>query len=335
MLCTVVWESYAKNEMREMRETLERFLRPDSPDWSRSGVYAYWDTVTNDLLYVGLASDLPHRFAEHNGLVSHSGGNKRDKIDAYFEGRERLGFTVVVQAAAAAIPDEIADVSLTLGAKKSDVIAVGEGQLIELHRLNYGRWPLWNGTGGSKLGQKWAKQTSSSLLDTLSARRESLFVARQALRDLEANPRALEYEAALHTARMRTVMEAHGVDRPPEEVFRGLDQTEAAHRIEQFLMLKMGHLIDSLDESNDRIRGWLQVVSQPAFWEGEAEAVRQGMLGLLARGDPAPGDREAAQIVVAAIARGAPEGLAELTEELVSSGYLGSVPAFGAADDLR
>lgn len=63
-------------------------------------MYAYWDRETHELLYLGLASDLPGRFAQHNGLVKHSGGNKTKEINAYFTDHEHLGFTVLLQGKA-------------------------------------------------------------------------------------------------------------------------------------------------------------------------------------------------------------------------------------------
>lgn len=61
MLCTIVWDTYADDERAAVWDALTRLLPPDSPDWARKGVYVFWDPDTHELLYVGLARDLPKR----------------------------------------------------------------------------------------------------------------------------------------------------------------------------------------------------------------------------------------------------------------------------------
>jgi hypothetical protein len=78
MLCTVIWDIYRSDERPQVWEALQSLLLEDSPDWSRKGVYGYWDPETKKLLYLGLANNLPERFSQHNGLVPHSGGNKSE-----------------------------------------------------------------------------------------------------------------------------------------------------------------------------------------------------------------------------------------------------------------
>ena len=100
MLCTVIWDIYRSDERAQVWEALQSLLAEDSPDWSRKGVYGYWDPETRELLYLGLADNLAGRFAQHNGLVPHSGGNKSRQIEAWFEEHEQLGLTTMIQAAA-------------------------------------------------------------------------------------------------------------------------------------------------------------------------------------------------------------------------------------------
>ena len=186
VLCTAISDAYRAEERSEVRDALATMLSPGQPDWSTRGVYAYWDHDTHDLLYLGLASDLPNRFAQHNGLVPHSGGNKKDEIDAYFAQRETLGFTVLLQSKAVAIWERLAEFDPTLGSTAQAIIAFGEGQLIEMHRLVHGHRPPWNKVGGSKDGKQWAT-APPALLEILAARRSSLFVARKTLRELAAS----------------------------------------------------------------------------------------------------------------------------------------------------
>ncbi|HEX6701353.1 MAG TPA: hypothetical protein VF101_11535 [Gaiellaceae bacterium] len=263
----MVSDAYATDERSEVFEALSDLLAPDSPDWSRKGVYAYWDRENHDLLYVGLASDVPARFAQHNGLISYGGGSKKQEIDDYFLHRSRLGLTVVIQGAAVAIHDAIVALDFTMGVRSDELIAVGEGQLIESHRLTNGRRPPWNKTGGSRTGKQWATR-APALLDILAARRSSLFVARKSLRDLASSEVALGYEAAIHAARMRATMDAHDVGRFPD------DSNELTLAIRKSLMLSGGHLLDELDASDAEVVEWLRKLSDPTYWRQEAEANR-------------------------------------------------------------
>lgn len=159
-----------------------------------TGVYAYWDVNTHELLYLGLATDLIGRFAQHNGLVKHSGGNKGREIDSHFASHELLGITVLVQSKAIAILEQVQQISLLLGATASGLVATGEGQLIEIHRLVHGHRPRWNKTGGARDGKRWATQ-ASGLLDVLALRRDSLFTARAPLRTVADDLRVRFFEA--------------------------------------------------------------------------------------------------------------------------------------------
>jgi hypothetical protein len=123
MLCTVMWDAYASDERADVHSALETLLQSGS-DWSRKGVYAYWDVNSHELLYLGLASDLPTRFAQHNALTSHGGGNKKNEIDAYCAGQPLLGFAVMVQGAAVDMQDAVAAINPTLATPAHEMVAV-------------------------------------------------------------------------------------------------------------------------------------------------------------------------------------------------------------------
>lgn len=59
MLCTVIYDAYKTSERAEVHEALSTLLSPGQRDWSPKGVYAYWDRTNHDILYLGLASELP------------------------------------------------------------------------------------------------------------------------------------------------------------------------------------------------------------------------------------------------------------------------------------
>ena len=252
MLCTVIWEAYTSGERHQLWTALKDLLPKEDPDWSRNGLYVYWDPGSKDMLYVGLASNLPKRFAQHNRLVPHSGGNKRAEIDTWFETHEYLGFTIMIQAGAVALLDQLNEVSVTMGAKTADIIAGAEGQLIQLHRLERGTWPAWNGVSGAVRGQEWATETGRSLIRVLTSEMDSLFVARRTLRDLVADPDARRFEAAIHAGRMRAVLEAHEIRMPLPS------HEDASRRVLQSFMVRSGKLVDDLTPSDAHVIEWLR-----------------------------------------------------------------------------
>lgn len=324
MLCTVIWDTYANDERRAMWSALHRLVPPDSRDWSRKGVYAYWDPRDRQLLYVGLATDLPERFAQHNRLVPHSGGNKADKIDAWFENRDRIGFSLLVQAAAVEALDVLYGLSPTLGVESSSISRVAEGQLIELHRLEHGRRPPWNGVGGSSLGARWATQRGRSMIRLLSAADESLFVARRALRDLVSDVDSMRREASVHGARMRTLMESHEAD-----FDEGDDPQERVERISRFLMLRAGKLVDDLADSDAEIRRWLNSFTDVDAQRDEQfrylQATRE-----LERAAPLERDQEALRFIASLLSDGTAEEVARDAADVLASGYLEQRPRLDA-----
>jgi hypothetical protein len=83
-LGTVVRDVYESDDRQTMYEALELLTRGN--DWSRSGVYCFWNPTKCEALYIGLASTLPARFGQHNSLRGSRPrkGNKGKEIDAWF-----------------------------------------------------------------------------------------------------------------------------------------------------------------------------------------------------------------------------------------------------------
>jgi hypothetical protein len=100
-LGTVVRDVYQNDERLMMYESLELLTRGN--DWSRSGVYCFWDPRKCEALYMGLASVLPARFGQHNSQrgTRPRKGNKGREIDAWFGEHDRLGFSIILQEALA------------------------------------------------------------------------------------------------------------------------------------------------------------------------------------------------------------------------------------------
>jgi hypothetical protein len=315
VLCTVIYDAYKTTERAEVHEALSTLLSSGQRDWSPEGVYAYWDRTTHDILYLGLASELPTRFAQHNGLTSHGGGNKTKEINRHFASNERLGFTILIQSKAIGLMEQIQTLDPTMGATAARTIAVGEGQLIEMHRLLHGRRPAWNRTGGSRGGKRYATR-APALLDLLAARRESLFAARHSLRVTTGSFRLRLFEATIHASRMRAMMEAHGMTTVPKDG----DVIDQA-RIERSFMFRDGRLVEDLDASDTDIRRWLELLGDPEHWREEAAAWR-GVLQRTPGSTPAPHEQAVFALLDLVVSQAAPPEHILATRDILDSGYL-------------
>lgn len=204
-LATVIRDVYHSNERKEMREALRELLPVGGHDWHPSGVYCFWDPESHDVLYVGLAKNLEQRFAQHNGLGGSSAkGNKRRQIDVWFAKHPRLGYSIIVQSAAVVLLERLGLDTPT------EIIATGEGQLIEAHAQRFGTRPPWNAMGGSSYGSTWAGPRSAGYFLLLTGRVDGLLVARRTIRQLAAEPDSVDREMTLHGARMHALHE-HGM----------------------------------------------------------------------------------------------------------------------------
>lgn len=187
-LGTVVRDVYTNAERGEIYEALNLLLRGNS--WHRAGVYGYWDPRTADALYIGLASNLPARFAQHNSLRGSKPrkGNKGKQINDWFDSHTRLGFSLVLQ-------EGLADEDYEPFSRNA------EGQLLEGYRRVYGALPPWNSIGGSRVGAGYVRDNSAIWVDSMTGKVDGLAVARRTLRELNEDATAEYYEANIHTAR--------------------------------------------------------------------------------------------------------------------------------------
>lgn len=320
MLCTLIWDTYTNADRVSVLAAMRRLLPRNSRDWSRKGVYAFWDPDTRELLDVGLASNLPQRFAHHNGLVTHSGGNKLKEINQWFSAHDRLGFTVLIQGAAIQILEDVHQMDWMLGAEARGLTQVAEGQLIELHKQQHGHWPPWNGIGGSVQGSEWARPSERSVIKLLSAADESLFVARRTLRELVQDKRALQLEALLHAARMDALQQLHGMD-----FDFGDDRQENVEKIVRVLMLRDGKLIDDLSPSDDRIREVVTRFTDPRAAANE-RLKHLAQLQDVAAGTTDDRDRAVAEYLPGHMGIDADDYNARLAADIIGSGYLDEKP---------
>jgi hypothetical protein len=193
----VVRDVYRHAERLELRKSLAGLLPTGGGTWSPAGVYCFWDPETHDALYVGLASNLPNRFAIHNG-IRHAPprGNKSREIKEWFRTHRRLGYSIVVQSA---LSDD----------KYENASSRAEGQLIEGHRLRYGFIPPWNNIGGSTEGAAKAGILTGGWFDLLTGRRDSLVVSRRTIRGLDADWDAEMKESDLLVTRIPPLVDSY------------------------------------------------------------------------------------------------------------------------------
>jgi hypothetical protein len=270
-----------------------------------------------------LATNLPERFAQHNGLVTHSGGNKLNAIESWFVAHERLGFTLLLQAAAVEILDVLYQLSLTLGAESAGITRIAEGQLIELHRLEHGHRPPWNSVGGSALGARWATPSGRPVIRLLSAADSSLFVARRTLRDLVADHRARRLEALVHGARMRALMESHQLDD------YDVDPQEVTEKIERFLMLRDGKLIDDLNCTDAQIRNWVRRLADRVAQAADREQILQQIDDLAGGAAIGEEDHQAMVFIRHLLLNDGDNETAEIALEVLNTRYLEEEPQLG------
>ncbi|MET4581576.1 hypothetical protein ABIE21_001066 [Conyzicola nivalis] len=228
MFGTVIWDVFGRDEAEEVRAAIEDLASPtDGIGWSSSGVYAFYDPTSqrdasssHPLRYLGLATDLATRFAQHNGIIPvKDGSSKFSDIDAWFRTHPLLGYSAFVQSPlhqanisrvkktfGSTIVDWSSEFDYDVDARRS--IALLEGQLIETSVLDRGELPSWNKIGGSVAGKSLAPSgTGSALISLLEGSHDNLFVARRSIRELSTDSSAYFDESdTLHVARMQALM---------------------------------------------------------------------------------------------------------------------------------
>lgn len=230
MFGTIIMDAYRESETLEIADALEDLCSPnDHYGWASAGIYCFWDYYIEEVLYIGLASDLCVRFKQHNGLLPLDPDCcKESYIKNYFSCNERLGYSIFVQSSlsqpltfrnkskykkyAKQHNSPIADLLSEDG--KNDIKRV-EGILIESYRQKHGHFPPWNSVGGSIEGQKRVMPNNINIVQSFCTPdwyERSPIISRSTLRELSANPEYEAYENFLHAARMYMLI--FGMDYP-------------------------------------------------------------------------------------------------------------------------
>lgn len=241
---------YRRRDARAVRDALEDLASPcDSYGFASTGVYVFFDPESRDVLYIGLARDLPVRFAQHHGMLGcPTRSCKRTRIQAHFRRHDTLGLAVVLQgpldqsdtarwredlaragvALPAAVYDEEHPGFADLPGEGLEHARVMEGILIEAYRRQHATWPPWNATGGAVEGQRRATLGAYALLETATGRSDSLLLARRTLRQLSADPATLNLEGLLHAARVEAFLATFGRDLTTWHILRAVHRAATA-----------------------------------------------------------------------------------------------------------
>lgn len=227
MFGTVILDTYRKEEKLTIAKALDEICSPkDSYGWASAGIYCFWDYYMEEVLYIGLASDLSDRFKQHNGINRVSDDScKYQYIEKYFESNDRLGYSIFVQSPlsqpltyrnkkqylkiAKDINSPIEDMLSEQG--KDDIKRV-EGILIEAYRKIHGHFPPWNDIGGSTEGQERVLPNNYYIVKSFCSPHDYIsnpIISRSTLRELAANPSFMSFESFLHSVRMNILI--HGM----------------------------------------------------------------------------------------------------------------------------
>lgn len=215
---TFILDIYRREEAADLRNALEDLLGPESGSaWSTGGVYLFWDPVNRKPLYVGIAGDLPVRFAQHNSLRScPAAACKREQIASYFDEHEALGYTVLAlsslsQPSTARQRDildlcdrDLIELNEALSAEVLEEIRTVEGRLIADAKMRFGAIPPWN-TSPGRIPLK-PPDREDAVLGLAVGAADVLLQARKTIRELAATPEWGMFEERLHGARIRSTM---------------------------------------------------------------------------------------------------------------------------------
>ncbi len=226
MLVTVIVDAYSENEIPELAEAIEEIASPsDSYGWSSSGIYSFWDPITKEIYYIGLAVDLPLRFRHHNHLAGCPVECcKWEGIREFFLQRDRLAYSIIVQStlsqgicsrwekqnpgAMEYIAEEFGymDTKEAIEMVNHDVdnsLRFMEGALLKQHLEKYEQLPRWNKIGGlvsSHQSEGLAQLLIPSITASLGV--TDPFVARRTIRELASSAEETAFEVHLHGGRL-------------------------------------------------------------------------------------------------------------------------------------
>lgn len=262
MLATMLADVFCEGDLSSVAEAIADLCEPsDNYGWSSCGIYAFWCPDSRQLLYIGLAKDLPLRFRQHVGLTAcDKRGCKVDEVKSYFGSAERLGYTAFVQSrlmqpSCSRGPDYYQGHHLNKVIDRE--IRCNEGLLIDLWKYLSGSLPAWNMINGGTEGQALSQLIQSGddmdklyalystptaisqrykerLLLALAADYSEELVSRASIRELADDPWLEGHEEiVLHAARMRAITQGISFEDAIDQMRADTDYKSRIESIEQ------------------------------------------------------------------------------------------------------
>jgi hypothetical protein len=229
VLTTVMFDAFSLDRADEIASAIDEVCPPEGGGpFASSGLYAFWDPETRELLYIGLARDLGYRFRQHTGLVMCDPRFcKIERIRDHFAERELLGYSMMPQSpfdqadcarARADLEGRALSALKELGEYGEQEIIQAEGQLLEANTRRTGRLPAWNHIGGSVRGAQMATVDTEPFLNLLRAEYRHALTAKRTIRELAQDATAQHHESLLHVARFEMLLR-HGAG--DDDLLRG------------------------------------------------------------------------------------------------------------------
>ena len=226
-LATVILNTYEASTVGELALGLDEMCAPtDRYGFSSSGIYVFWHPETKEVLYVGLAVDLPLRFRHHNNLTPCAANCcKWPQIQQHFRSYPKLGYTILAQSTldqavcdrwSAVNADQMERLMEELGYHSEDEaksilnmqvdrnLRRTEGAILEVHVQDHGRLPAWNKIRGFDVNYSDQSLTDAREYLKAATGTTSLFdqlVAKSSLVEMAANSLWAGYEEYLHGIR--------------------------------------------------------------------------------------------------------------------------------------
>ena len=209
MFGTFIHDDFNFETHRKLQNSIEEIASAVNIfGWASTGIYFFRELPSNDVLYVGLATNLSKRFAEHTGLrPCPSKSCKFEQIKGYLEQNKKIGLTLFLQSQVdqSTISTNKNANFISVDPNGENAIKFTEGYFIRLFEKSFSRKPLWNLVNGCKGGQGLAERSQSEyLVHCINPEFTNPFTSRLSINELadDSNCSSLYCELDVHMIRM-------------------------------------------------------------------------------------------------------------------------------------